>query len=418
VLAQHRAQTTLSLQPALFPTSSSYFRSNVGGSVRQTKAIEGSLADIPYVEQVAVALRADAPASPQVAITVDYTHVGRRVSGIERITAEQFNETALRPLKVRTYRASEQRLSIMLAQMIGLPLHASKNPADVYIFPGFPPSPYFALHRDRCVLFVHDLFLLTRRPDLNCVGKYYMAPMFYIAVKKFRYFLTNSEETANKLRVYCDPAAMIVPYRPYVRNVFALTIEDRAARSADPETLRIMSIGTVEPRKNFVEAAKIREALARRLNRQVELHIIGRLGWGPDPSYLRDQPNVILHGYLDDATARSVIAASDLLLCTSHDEGLCLPLIEVQYSGMPVVAPDKGVFREALGSSGILFEPGSPAQAADQIADAIAVPSWRSKYAAVSTANVARWNAIARADRAEVISFLSSLPLRSAASSV
>ena len=121
------------------------------------------------------------------------------------------------------------------------------------------------------------------------------------------------------------------------------------------QALRIVSIGTIEPRKNFPAAVKICAALSRRLGREVELHIIGRVGWGVDINSLR-QPNVILHGYVEDARARTIIEASDLLLCTSRAEGLCLPLIEAQYSGMPVVAPNERVFREVLGVSGILLE--------------------------------------------------------------
>ena len=352
-------------------------------------------------------------------INVDYTHVARRASGIERITVEQFSSDVLSPLQVSTFAASSKnRISVLLAQMIGLPLQALRNPKQIYVFPGFPPSPYFAFSGACSVLFVHDLFLLTRRSDLNSVGRYYMAPLFYLAIKSFKYFLTNSENTARELKAYCSPDAQILPFRPYVRNVFELAEEDRASRPIRPRRLRVVSVGTIEPRKNFPEAVQICEALARRLGGEVELHIIGRSGWGPTSIICAIDRNVILHGYVDDATARSIISASDLMLCTSHDEGLCLPLIEVQYSGLPVIAPDKGVFREVLGSSGIFMKPRAPEQAANQIADVITVPSWRINYATASTANIVRWNTIAEIDRANVISFLSSLASRRAQGSL
>ena len=356
------------------------------------------------------------PLSSTAVINVDYTHVARRASGIERITIEQFSSKTLSPLEIRTYQASRgNRLSVLLAQMVGLPLHALKHSAEVYIFPGFPPSPYFAYRHHRSVLFVHDLFLLTRRSDLNTVGKYYMAPMFDIAIRHFKHFLTNSETTARELRRHRK--ANIVLFRPYVRNVFGLSEQDRCARPRDPKTLRIVSIGTVEPRKNFGAAVQICEALARRLGRKVELHIVGRFGWGPDVNELRNRPNVILHGYVDDSTATAIISASDFLLCTSHAEGLCLPLIEVQYSGMPVIAPDTDIFREVLGSSGILLKSAPPDQTANQIADVLAMPSWRATYAAASSANVVRWNTIAERDRANVVSFLSGLASQPTANS-
>jgi len=347
--------------------------------------------------------------SDRAVFRVDYTHMGRRSSGIERVTSELFNSQALSPLDVRPYGASSSRPGVIAAQMLGLPLCAIRRPSDVFIFPGFPPSPYFSLARDRSVLYVHDLFLLSRREDLNRAGKYYMAPMFSIAIKNFRYFLTNSEETARNLRIRCNPAATIVLYRPAQKNVFGLEVGDRTQRIHDPPKLRVLSIGTIEPRKNFLGAAAICDSLSAQLKREVELHIIGRFGWGDAADKLSKHPKVVLHGYLSDAEARSVIEASDIFLCTSHQEGLGLPLLEVQFCGMPVVAPDEVIFRESLGASGIFIDPNSPKRAADHIAGKIAAPSWRLQYVEAAATNIARWNAIAESDRGTVISFLSKL---------
>jgi glycosyltransferase involved in cell wall biosynthesis len=342
-------------------------------------------------------------------VRIDYTHVGRRTSGIERVTTEQFSGAALSPLPIRPFGAFGSRLHVMAAQTVGLPACAIRNPSDIFIFPGFPPCPYFAFARDRAVLYVHDLFLLTRRADLNRAAKYYMAPMFSIAVRKLRYFLTNSQETARQLRSRCDPAATVIPYRPSIRNVFGLALGDRAERASRPDKLRVVSIGTVEPRKNLIAAADICEALSARLQRPVEHHIIGRLGWGADANLLRKRSSVILHGALDDAQIRPIVEAADILLCTSHQEGLGLPLLEAQYSGIPIVARDAAVFREVVGSSGLFIDTSSPQRAAEQIAHAISDTAWRSKYAAASTSNVARWNKIAESDRVAVVTFLSRL---------
>jgi glycosyltransferase involved in cell wall biosynthesis len=339
-------------------------------------------------------------------VFIDYTHIGRRASGIERITTELFNSDTLWPLKVQCYGVSGGRASVVMAQMFGLPLCAIRHPSDAFIFPGFPPSPYFAFARDRSILYVHDLFLLTRRGDLNNSGKYYMAPMFRLAIKKFRHFLTNSMETARTLREYCDQAATVMPYRPRIRNVFDLALGDRIRRASDPAGLRAVAIGTIEPRKNFVAAAKICAALSKELHRQVELHIIGRAGWGDDAKILSACPNVVLHNYLPDQEARPIIESSDYLICTSRQEGLGLPLLEVQYSGIPVVAPDDVIFREVLNTSGILIDPNRPETAALTIAARIARASWRAECAEASVANIERWNKIADDDRKAVISFL------------
>ncbi|MEQ1713055.1 MAG: glycosyltransferase, partial [Hyphomicrobium sp.] len=147
-------------------------------------------------------------------------------------------------------------------------------------------------------------------------------------------------------------------------------------------------------------ATAIRDSLAERGFADVRLDIIGREGWGNETDMLRRHPRVRLRGYLTAADAKAAIESADLYLCTSHDEGLGLPLIEVQFGGLQVVAPDAPVFREVLGASGLFIDPAAPEAAAAAIADILAAPGWRARASAAALANVARWNAIAAQDAA------------------
>jgi glycosyltransferase involved in cell wall biosynthesis len=273
----------------------------------------------------------------------------------------------------------------------------------VFLFPGFPPSPYFSLsRRDRTVLYVHDVFLLTRRAELNLAARLYFAPLFALAVRSLKYFLTNSEYTASTLRPFCRPDASITLCRPAVRNVFGLGVGDRAQRTDAPASLSLSAIGTIEPRKNFRAAADICRALAARLGMPVNLNIIGRPGWGPDADWLAQQAHVKLLGPVSDHEARAVIEASDFLICTSRDEGLGLPLLEVQHGGVPVIAPDMPVFREVLGGSGLLVDTQDADAAAAAISAFCALPGWRARCTDAALANVARWNALAQSDHMAV----------------
>lgn len=342
---------------------------------------------------------------------IDASHVRRRATGIERITKEQFSAEALAPLPIKHQYAPDARLSVIIKQMIGLPLLSLRRPRDIFVFPGYPPSPYFGLIPDRCVLYVHDVFLISRRENLNAAAKYYMAPCFRFALRKLKYFLTNSLDTASKLRSLCRPDAVIRCYRPTITNVFGLDGGDRRDRASRPQKIVLVAIGTIEPRKNFKAAADISEELAAELGLPVELHIIGRTGWGTDAEDLARRPNVVLHGYLSDAQAREVITQADALICTSHEEGLGLPLIEVQYGGLPVIAPDDAVFREVLGESAIFINPASPADAAKKVKAAFAAPTWRSDFSRLSQKNLARWNALAEEDRRGAIAFLNEISM-------
>jgi glycosyltransferase involved in cell wall biosynthesis len=355
----------------------------------------------------------DFPQPTGARLQIDQTHLGRRATGIERITRELFSPAALSPLPTDCVVASARRSGVVMAQNVMMPLRALRRPNDVFIFPGFPPSPYFSIaRRDRTVLYVHDVFLLTRRKDLNSAAKLYLAPLFSLAVRSLRYFFVNSDYTASNLRQFCQPEAKVISYRPSVRNVFGAKVGNRAHRSATPSSLQVVAIGTIEPRKNLRAAAEICSAIAGRLGVPVHLHLIGRIGWGADADWLSRQPNVTLHGPLGDHEACSIVEASDFLISTSRDEGLGLPLLEVQHAGLPVIAPDQTVFREVLGDSGLLINPDNPADAADAVAAVCGERDWRANCAHLAIANVARWNDLARRDQTHVSAFLGDLLTR------
>ena len=340
-------------------------------------------------------------------LTIDWTHMGRRNSGIERITSELFGTESFPGLPIRPKRAGgESRLSIFAMQMFGLPWHMLRHSSDIMVFPGFPPSPLLRTFTERAVLYVHDLFLLTRKQDLNATGRYYMATCFAEALRNFRYFFANSLTTATELRKYIRPDAEILIYRPVVRNVFGLSADEHAALPAAGNTLRLAAVGTIEPRKNFPAAARIASALAEATGRSVELHVVGREGWGPDAHALKACPHVVLHGYVDDSAVRKILTQSDFLISSSHDEGLGLPLLEAQHGGLCVIAPDKPIFREVLGTSGILVDTDDARGAAGKIAAACASPDWRARRSKAALDNLTAWNAAAESDAANARAFL------------
>jgi glycosyltransferase involved in cell wall biosynthesis len=344
-------------------------------------------------------------------IYVDHTHLGRHVTGLERITLELFSCSALAPLDVVPVTARGIR-QMILRQTFGLPLRLATS-SSLLLCPGFPPSPLLRPFASRVLPYIHDIFLLSRPADLNLRARLYMAAPFRLALRNYPRFLANSNDTRDKLAPHCRPDAAITLYRPPVRNVFGLNAGSRADRQDHRQDhrrgLRLIALGTVEPRKNFLAAAKIAAALRSLECRDVTLDILGRQGWGEDWDILNSLPGVTLHGYQPDDRARALLAEADLFICTSHEEGLGLPLLEAQYAGLPIVAPNAAIFREVLGQSGIFIDPADPKAAAATIAGLLADSPWRSRYVALAAKNLARWNELARADRDAVVTLIARL---------
>jgi glycosyltransferase involved in cell wall biosynthesis len=341
-----------------------------------------------------------APSPRQTRVFIDLTHVGRHVTGIERVAIEQFEKVEFSGAELSMILA-RGIVSMIFKQQILLPLLAILYPRARFVFPGFPPSPFFSLIAERVTLYVHDTFLLTRRADLSTKARLYMAPQFALAVHRLKHFFVNSEKTAGELRNYVRDDANIRIYRPTVANPFGLEATARSEKPTKPSPLRLVSMGTVEPRKNYAAALAILDEIRARFDPNAELHIVGRAGWGDVGTGIARHPGVVVHGYLPADRVKAVLESADIYLCTSHDEGLGLPLLEAQFAGLPIVAPDQPVFREVLGESGTFIATNDPAGAANTILDLIANPDWRGRQAAAATRNVLRWNAMAEQDLTE-----------------
>ncbi|MGE0053993.1 MAG: glycosyltransferase [Hyphomicrobium sp.] len=332
-------------------------------------------------------------------VYLDLTHAGRHVTGLERISIEQFEQVHFHGADIVPVRANGVA-SMILRQQFLLPALAVLNPSAQFVFPGFPPSPFFALLSRRVWMYVHDTFLITRKNDLSAKARFYMAPQFAFALRHLKRFMVNSEKTRDELRPFVGKDATIRLYRPFVGNVFDLTAEGREARIVKPNPLRLAALGTIEPRKNYSAAIAVLDQLRSMGHADAQLHIIGRPGWGEDAQRIATHPGVVIHGYLPAEQVKKELEAADIYLCTSHDEGLGLPLLEAQYAGLPIIAPDAPVFRQVLAASGTFINPSKPEEAARTILAMTSDPEWRAQTATAALGNIERWNEISDKDLA------------------
>ena len=336
-------------------------------------------------------------------IYLDQTHLRAHVTGIERITLDLFAPDRLAPHEVRPVTSGS--LPAMIGQQqFGLPLRALADREALFLFPGFPPGPLCAVAAERCLLYVHDTFLLDRPEDLSLKSRLYMSPSFARALRWCPNLFVNSRTTGQAVRAVCAPRARVALLRPSVRDAFGLGDLPGPAPFAPGAPLRLLAIGTIEPRKDYPAALALTAAL-NRAGVPAELHLVGRVGWGRH-AFLDDPPPFLhRYGYLSDAELRALAGSCHLLLSTSKAEGLGLPLLEVQHGGLPVVAPDAPVFREVLGESALLISPGAPESAASALVSWIA-QAGLTRAAAASRRNVADWNAAASGDSERFQRFL------------
>lgn len=77
---------------------------------------------------------------------------------------------------------------------------------------------------------------------------------------------------------------------------------------------------------------------------------------------------VVSLGSVSDAALAAIYGRAHCLVSTSLDEGFCLPIVEAQSCGVPVVCSDIPVLREVGGEGGLFFDPQNPMALADHLA--------------------------------------------------
>ncbi|STQ89923.1 glycosyltransferase [Iodobacter fluviatilis] len=339
-------------------------------------------------------------------LIVDFSHMGRKITGIERISEELFSPSVLKKFNVMHTKPATA-LGMIKAQWLDIPLLARKNPQAQILFPGFPPSILISmLFGKRVVPYIHDLFLLERPEELNIRARLYMRPSFIYAIKNLKMFFVNSQTTADNLAKVTCPDARIYKLRPRAENVFSLDFKERSLPAGNAP-LKIMMLGTLEPRKNYLFAAQMTQQLSAQLGRPVELHISGREGWGNVLETLKPYPHIKYHGYLSIDELQDLLDTSHLFLCTSLDEGLGLPLLEVLYSGIPIIASDIPVFKEVTANAkSVLISNSNEYEASCSIAAAIHDGSIFETSITAAKNAIESWNTLAQHDRKRAFSMV------------
>jgi glycosyltransferase involved in cell wall biosynthesis len=131
----------------------------------------------------------------------------------------------------------------------------------------------------------------------------------------------------------------------------------------------VLSVGTLEPRKNFAQTLKAFDLLWSQ-NIQVSWVLVGREGWTGQPESQRQDILSLIESlqshpekgkrlfWMNDAhddQLAQLYTHADCLLNASLGEGLGLPLLEAARHGLPLLLRDLPVFQEVAGENATYF---------------------------------------------------------------
>jgi glycosyltransferase involved in cell wall biosynthesis len=187
----------------------------------------------------------------------------------------------------------------------------------------------------------------------------YFPAMIRAAVAKARQVLTISESAASDLiRLHPEAAG-----KTHVTLLAPREMRQAAVRADLPTarnlTLRLLFVGTLEPRKNLKRLLEAWQRIPSEVRASAELAIVGATGWMIKDVIGKSETleRVSLLGSLSDEDLAKEYAKADVFVYPSLYEGFGLPVVEAMAMGLPVLTSDIGATREVAGDAAILVDP-------------------------------------------------------------
>ncbi|MCS6770922.1 MAG: glycosyltransferase family 4 protein [Kiritimatiellae bacterium] len=243
--------------------------------------------------------------------------------------------------------------------------------ADVYHFPNFIIPP---LSRGAGVVTIHDLAFLRHPETIESKNLAYLRRHIRETVRRADAIIAVSEFTAREIVELLGASPDVV--HPIHSGL------DPAMRPAPPEAIRslcarlnldrpyLLSVGTLEPRKNFTFLVEIFERLT---SFDGVLAIAGRRGWKFEPilsrinqSIRRDR--IRLLETLHESDLPALYSGAELFILPSLYEGFGFPPLEAMACHTPAVVSTGGALAEVCADGALVIDGYDPNEWAFRIA--------------------------------------------------
>jgi glycosyltransferase involved in cell wall biosynthesis len=242
-----------------------------------------------------------------------------------------------------------------------VPIQLALGPLDLLHSPDFTlPAALGA----PTVLTVHDLAFL-REPDCAYPTlRAYLQRVVPRSCRRATKVIAVSDSTRRDLLELFD--------LPPERVVTVLEGADAWVRAPEPARVEaslkrvgidrpyLLSVGTLEPRKNYV---RLLEAFAVLRSRGCDLRLVvaGARGWLYEPIFQAlDDLSLASHVDFirpDDGALPALYAGAEAFVYPSLYEGFGLPPLEAMACGTPVAVSNRASLPEIVNSTGVLFDP-------------------------------------------------------------
>ena len=245
-----------------------------------------------------------------------------------------------------------------------LPVEAFIGPQDICHFPDFVLP---AVWRARTVLTIHDLSFRVVPGAADPGLRRYLNKAVPRSVRRADLVLADSKATQQDVTALLGvaPAKTAVLYsgvgaefRPIHDPALLATVRHRYGLPAR----FVMSLGTLQPRKNYGRLIQAYATLLSGGNLDWDLVIVGRPGWlyadlAADTARLGLGDRVHFLTDAVDAHLPALYSLAGVFILMSLYEGFGLPPLEAMACGTPVIVSNVSSLPEVVGDAGMQVDP-------------------------------------------------------------
>jgi len=225
--------------------------------------------------------------------------------------------------------------------------------ASVVIYPNFVSLP--SIRKTPSIVTIHDLCFRELPEFVQPVNRKFLNRFVPISIKKAFAVLTISEVSKKAIEKFYG-----VSDKKIIVTKIPLSIPEKLSSVNRITDDYILFMGTLEPRKNFINLVRAYSLLPAEVKDKYSLILAGGRGWSSDTDF--DEVNnliskgekIILTGYIDNDIKYNLYKNATLYVQPSYYEGYGLPITEALSLGTPVLANDLPVFHE-VGANMIMY---------------------------------------------------------------
>jgi alpha-1,3-rhamnosyl/mannosyltransferase len=152
----------------------------------------------------------------------------------------------------------------------------------------------------------------------------------------------------------------------------------------------ILSVGTIEPRKNIDALLSAWQALPGSLREEFDLVLAGPMGWARASTIERVR-RVRYLGYVPESDIAPLTAAATVFAYPSLYEGFGFPVAQAMAAGVPVITSNVSSLPEIAGDAAVLIDPRSLSELRDGLSRLLLSPNLRAQLAARGRERAARF---------------------------